>query len=125
MRQRDADPIPQAHFAAFRPSATPRPTGTLRIESYSATAILTHTGEYVKGAAHLGKHLTCLLKFFSTLCLLLTKNSHKKFKKSIDKGKKLCIIIGVSRRTARVLTTLSKGREVTAKWNCLNASNEY
>jgi len=39
MRQRDANSVPQA-LLAFRPPATPRPTGTSRTESYSAANII-------------------------------------------------------------------------------------
>ncbi len=47
MRQRDANPIPQACCKAFRPPATPRPASTLRIELYSAANILAQTQVYV------------------------------------------------------------------------------
>ena len=113
MRQRDADPIPQACLTTFRPSATPRPTGTSRIEPYSATAILAQRAPFVKRKRReygnpnrtfgFSRSLCHLLKYSVGFGNLLTKSSHKKFRKAIDNGKIGCIIISVSRQRFRVL----------------------
>ena len=117
MRQRDANPIPQACLTTFRPSATPRPTGTSRIESYSATAILAQQAPFVKREKAIAEARSRITDFSRSLCrllkhsvgfgVLLTKSSHKKFRKAIDNGKIGCIIISVSRQHCRVLKNIS------------------
>ena len=86
MRQRDANPIPQA-LLAFRPSATPRPTGTSRTESYSADTILPQVAVTVNSFCRFSTTFCRLPGLFSKATIKTSKILQKVIKKLLTNEK--------------------------------------